>query len=254
MIELSDISFSLDGKNILSNVSFKLLRGKSLIIIGPNGAGKSTLLKVLSGFFNDYEGEVFIRGKNLRGFNPYQLSREISYIPQVYSLTFDMEVYDFLLFSRFPHKGLLKNYSQIDLKKVDEVSNKLGISVFLERKMNSLSGGELQKVMLASALVQESEIILLDEPVTFLDPSSQVEVYNLLLKLKNEGKTLIVVSHDLNVFSFFSGDVLGLKDGKKTFYLEEGKYEDMTKYLEKIFNVKFFKMEKNGRVFFNFDV
>ncbi len=254
MIKVSNISYIINGKKILDNISFEVKREKSLIVVGANGAGKSTLLKILSGFCRDFNGEYLLFGRNVKRFTPLQLSRIISYIPQIYSITFEMDVFDFLLFSRFPHRGFFRNYSKNDIEKVHNISEKLGVNIFLKRKLNTLSGGELQKVMIASSLVQESEIILLDEPVTFLDPSSQIEIYNLLKELKEGGKTLIVVSHDLNIFSFFNGDVLGLKDGKSAFYVKKGDSEDLKYNLEKIFDVKFFKIERNNRVFFNFDV
>ncbi len=255
MIELENISFEIEEKTILDSINFSLPKGESLIVIGPNGAGKSTLLRIISGYYRNFKGKVFVNGKDIKNYSPVEISRRISFIPQVYSIFFGIKVFDFLLTSRFPHKGFLKDFSNSDIERVKKISEEIGISEFLNRKMDTLSGGELQKVMIASALIQETEIVLFDEPVTFLDPSSQSEVYNLINKLKKSGKTLIIVSHDLNVFSFLKGRVLGLKDGRMVFYMKDFRENgNLKNYLEDIFEVRFFEVVKNGRIFYNFEI
>ncbi len=255
MIEFRKVSFKIDKKIILDSITFSLPKGETLIIVGPNGAGKSTLLRIISGFYNSFLGKVLIDRKDIKTYSPIELSRKISFIPQIYSFHFGIKVFDFLITSRFPHKGFLKDFSKDDIEKVKSVSEELGIDRFLGRKMDTLSGGELQRVMIASSIIQGTEVILLDEPVTFLDPSSQSEVYKLINNLRESGKTLIVVSHDLNVFSFLKGRVLGLKDGKMVFYIKNFKKDgELKTHLEDIFDVKFFKVVKNDRFFYNFEI
>jgi len=215
ILELRQVGLSLQGKRILQDISFGLQAGCSYTLLGSNGAGKSTLLKCLNRIHRDWEGEILIDGQSIRKCSQREIARQIGFVPQQNNLTSNYCVHEFLLLNRFAQHGAWAGLDQADREAVEFAVEKAGISEFLGRRMNSLSGGEAQKVFIAAALVQQTPILLLDEPTTFLDPRYQNEVNQLLNELsRNEHITMLQVSHDINSAARFSDRLLLMKNGR----------------------------------------
>ncbi len=215
VLELRQVSLTLQGKRILQDISFHLQAGCSYTLLGPNGAGKSTLLKCLNRIHQNWEGEILIGGQSSRNLSQREIARQIGFVPQQNSLTSNYHVHEFLLLSRFAQHCAWAGLDKADREALEFAVERTHISEFLDRRMNSLSGGEAQKVFIAAALVQQTPILLLDEPTTFLDPRYQNEVNQLLYELsRNEHITMLQVSHDVNSASRFSDRLLLMKNGR----------------------------------------
>lgn len=209
-----ELSLQLEGRLILDHISFAVAPGSYCAIAGPNGAGKSTLLKCLNRLHNGWTGGVTLEGQDLSHYTQAELARRLGYVPQYRSAP-EYEVSEFLLMSRYARHTFWGGVSWDDCAAVGRAGERVGITYLFGRSMTTLSGGEGQKVMIAAALVQETDIILLDEPTTFLDPRFQHEINNLLVELnRQDGKTLIVVSHDLNIAALSADRMLLLKEGR----------------------------------------
>ncbi|MBU4486738.1 MAG: ABC transporter ATP-binding protein [Candidatus Delongbacteria bacterium] len=216
MIKAVNLSVNLDSKTIINSVSFDIERGEYLSIIGPNGAGKSTLLKSLCRIINFSSGGIKISGKNIIEYNQKELAKKITYIGQLHPNDFTVE--EFILFSRYPYFSAFSGISKKD-KDVTHESMKITYTAeFAKRKLSDLSSGERQRVSIASALAQETDIILFDEPVTHLDPYFDREISELIydIHLKKD-LTVIIATHNLNNALKYSGRVMAIKKGKIEF-------------------------------------
>lgn len=216
IISIKNLSFSYRRKEILKNISIEIEREEITGIIGPNGCGKSTLakniIKYLTGKYEDFK----IDKKNLKELHSKDLSKLISYIPQKTNLISGVSVTDFILLGRF---SMLKNswdfYSKKDYEVVKDNIKLLKIDNLKDRNVESLSGGELQKVLLAKALSQEAKILLLDEPTSALDLNNAVEFMKILkYVVVQKSITPIIIIHDLNLASLFCDKLIILKEGK----------------------------------------
>ncbi|WP_022820148.1 ABC transporter ATP-binding protein [Fusobacterium russii] len=216
IISIKALNFSYGKKKILKNIEFDIERNKITGIIGPNGCGKSTLAKnIIKYLHGDYE-EFKIDNKSLRDISSRELSRLISYIPQKTNIIQNISVFDFILLGRFP---LLKNswdfYKKEDFEAVEENIKLLKIEELRDRNIENLSGGELQKVLLAKALSQDAKILLLDEPTSALDLNNAVEFMKILRYVANQKNiSPIIIIHDLNLASLFCDNLIMLKEGK----------------------------------------
>ena len=209
MIEARNLRFSYGEREVLRGISLEVGEGEFVAILGPNGAGKSTLLKCLAGILR-CEG-VFLKDRPVRDYSPRELSRILAYVPQRVEPGF-LTVFDTVLLGRRPYMGLTP--SEKDLKVVEEALKRLGIEELALKRTNEISGGELQKVSIARALAQEPEILLMDEPTNNLDLKSQLEVMRLARDFAKEGRTVIVVMHDVNLALRFAKRFVFMKDGK----------------------------------------
>lgn len=216
IISIKALNFSYGKKKILKNIEFDIERNKITGIIGPNGCGKSTLAKnIIKYLQGDYE-EFKIDNRSLRDISSRELSRLISYIPQKTNIIQNISVFDFILLGRFP---LLKNswdfYKKEDFEAVEENIKLLKIEELRDRNVENLSGGELQKVLLAKALSQNAKILLLDEPTSALDLNNAVEFMKILTYVTNQKSiSPIIIIHDLNLASLFCHTLIMLKEGK----------------------------------------
>ena len=219
IMEMQDYSFRVGEKLILDRVSFAAREGEYLAIIGPNGAGKTTLLRCLDRIYTDGEGTILLNGKRLEGYSRRTLSKIVSYVPQADGRYFPFTVKEFVMMGRYPHLSPFSSFKKEDRTVVQEVLGLTGSADCAERNLNTLSGGERQKVFIAAALAQEGQILLLDEPTTFLDPKHQSEINSLLRRLNRKfGITIIAVTHDINSAAQWSDSVLALRNGR-THYL-----------------------------------
>lgn len=208
-LQLKNIVYKVNDSCILNDVSTTFKEKTLTCILGPNGAGKTTLIKSIARLV-DSEGAVFINEQNVSSFDSHSLARKVAYVPQSVSPDLNFTVEDFTLLSRYPWQGV----SNIEGAKVDEILSLTGLEPHRKQSMNTLSGGERQRALIAAALIQETDVILLDEITSALDPKFQDQVIQLLLKIRDQGKTLIWATHDINSSLLYADQLLALKEGK----------------------------------------
>lgn len=212
MIEVKNISFAYGRTQILSDVTFTAREGECVGILGNNGAGKSTLITCINRVQNPAGGEVLIDGRSVRSMSHRELARNVAYVAQKNGLS-QATVFDCVLLGRTPH--IKWAVSQEDLDLCAEMICRVGLEDLQLRSLDELSGGELQKVMLARALVQQPKVLLLDEPTSNLDPKNQYEMLALVRQIAREqGITVLIVIHDLNLALRYCDRFYFLKDGR----------------------------------------
>ncbi len=198
MITVSDLNVSYDGTEILHGVSAAFPAGKVSVILGPNGCGKSTLLKSIIRLNTEVSGTVTVGGQDIGALTQRELSRRVAYLPQSHNVP-DITVERLVMHGRFPYLGYPRHYSRTDREKVRDALAWMGLTDFAGRRMERLSGGQRQKVYLAMALAQDTDVILMDEPTTFLDIRNQLEMLDLIRRLSAEGKTVVMILHDFDL-------------------------------------------------------
>ncbi|MGV3244048.1 metal ABC transporter ATP-binding protein [Staphylococcus sp. 11261D007BR] len=199
IFELKNIDFFYNHKKVLENINIKINKGEFLAIVGPNGAGKSTILKLMLGLLNIQNGEILVEGET---FNKKTSSDKISYVSQkAASVTagFPATVKEVVISGLTRKKSLLRWFNHNDEDKVDAVLKRLNILNLKNRNIASLSGGQQQRVLIARALVSNPSVLILDEPTNGIDAKHVGEFYQTLSHLKNEGVTIILVTHDIGV-------------------------------------------------------
>ena len=197
-LSAQNLFFSYGDRKVLHNVTFKIQKGDFVGILGPNGSGKSTLLHLLSGLLIPDTGTIFISGKNTKELSRKNWSQEIAIVFQETNLNLDLECYDIIMMGRFPHWRRWQKENQQD---IDSVLNALQITntqQFANRPFRELSGGEKQRVMIARALAQKPNILLLDEPTSHLDILHQLDIMRILYRLQKKDITILGVFHDIN--------------------------------------------------------
>jgi iron complex transport system ATP-binding protein len=213
-IQTENLKLSINGKDILRGISLSVAQGDYVSFIGPNGAGKTTLMRCLLGMYA-YEGSVQINGRECCRADPRQLAKTVSYVPQTHDIEFPLPVSDFVMMGRYPYLSPLAPAQAKDKEAVERALETTGIAPLRDRLLRTLSGGERQKVYIAAALAQETPIMLLDEPATFLDWKHQAEIMQLLKRINTEcGATIIAVNHDLNSAAHWSDRIIAIKDGR----------------------------------------
>ncbi|PWT83517.1 MAG: hypothetical protein C5B57_06690 [Blastocatellia bacterium] len=201
--------------DVLSDVSIRVDRGDLVGILGPNGSGKTTLLKVLGGALNPHSGFVTLDDRPLATWSRREVARRIAYVPQETHAPFDFTVLDVVLMGRFPYLGPFALEGPDDLAIAKQALEATDTAAFQRRSFNTLSGGEKQRVVIASALAQRPRILLLDEPTASLDIGHQIEVQTLLRRLNAEDQvTMILSTHDLNLAAALCRRLVLLKDGQ----------------------------------------
>jgi len=219
LLDVDNLSVTVANKDLLSSISFQLKKGDYLCVLGPNGAGKSTLLKALMGIIKSTEGVISLNKQSLSDLSQKQLARQISYVPQVQSQPLNFSVIDFIKMARYAYHSAFSDWSADDQQALEHAIHITSTDLFLHRQMNTLSGGEAQRVMIAAALCQQTPLLLLDEPTSFLDPHHQVEVHQLIQNLNQQHNiSIIEVSHDLNHAAQHSQHILALKQGHHLWY------------------------------------
>jgi len=209
---IKDLSFSYSSSPVLKGVNLAVEMGEVLSIVGPNGSGKSTLLKCINRILKTKHNTVFVDGKDVSKLNLKELSKIMGYVPQSSVSVFPFTVFDVVMMGRTPY--IHWSPSEEDYEIVAETLNFLGLSELAMRYFNELSGGEQQKVIIARALAQQPQILLLDEPTSNLDIKHQLEILCILKDLaRSKHCSVIMAMHDLNMASRFSDKMLMLKDG-----------------------------------------
>lgn len=211
-LSINKLSFNYAATQILNEVDFDVELGEVLSIVGPNGSGKSTLLKCINRILKTKRNTILIDGQDTSKLNLKQLSMLMGYVPQTSTSSFPFTVFDIVLMGRKPY--IHWNISDRDNEIVAEMLDFLDISHLAMRHFNELSGGEQQKVIIARALAQQPQLLLLDEPTSSLDIKHQLEILCMLKSLtQNKERSVIVSMHDLNLASRFSDRMLMLKKG-----------------------------------------
>ena len=212
-IQTENLSLSFGSHPVLRDISLTVTQGEYVSIIGPNGAGKTTLMRCLLGMYA-YQGRVRINGMECSQAASRELAKTVSYVPQTHDMEFPLTGWDFVMMGRYPYLSPLAPAQKKDIEAVERAMEVTGTAPFRDRLLRTLSGGERQKVYIAAALAQETPVMLLDEPATFLDWKHQADVMQLLKKINREcGATIVAVNHDLNSAAHWSDRIIALKDG-----------------------------------------
>lgn len=213
VLTAAELRLSLGNTEILHGLSAALLKGRLTAVIGPNGCGKTTLLRCLSGLLQPQSGNVLLDAQTPLSSVPRRaLARRISFLPQVRTVP-DITVEALVSHGRFPYLGLSRKLTALDREIVRGAMARAGVSDFAGRSVPSLSGGERQRVFIAMLLAQDTDVVLLDEPTTYLDVRHKFEVLELLSAMRDSGKTVGVVLHDLPLALKYSDEILLLEKG-----------------------------------------
>ncbi|MBI2963033.1 MAG: ABC transporter ATP-binding protein [Deltaproteobacteria bacterium] len=215
VVRLEDVRFAYRDRSVLDGVSFEVERGERFGLLGPTGSGKSTLVRLLSGVLRPSAGRISVGGRDLGGYPPAELARRVAVVPQETALDFPFSVLEVVLMGRAPHLGGFGFEGDRDVEAAESAMTRTGVADLAGRFFHELSGGEKQRVVIARALAQEPEVLLLDEPTTSLDIRHVVEIFELLSALSRErGMTLVVVLHDLNLAALYLQRLAFLKHGR----------------------------------------
>jgi iron complex transport system ATP-binding protein len=213
LYQLAQTGFSYGTARVLDAVSLEMTPGCLVALTGPNGAGKSTLLGIMAGLRQPYLGSCRFRGVEVKAWKRAPFARSVSFVPQSLILEFPFTAEQVVFMGRTPYAGGLFETPE-DIEAARRAMELTDVAGFARRDFRSLSGGERQRVVLASALAQQPEVLLLDEPTTFLDLEHQLSIYKLLRRLADEGLLVVSVTHDLNLAASYSDRVIALKQGK----------------------------------------
>jgi iron complex transport system ATP-binding protein len=236
-IRIHDLSFAYKDKPVLDGISLSIDKGEMIGLIGPNGSGKTTLLKIFSAVLTA-SGEVQLNGRNIRTHGRRELSRLFAMVPQESQILFPYTVAEIVLMGRASYHSPLALEGKRDLEVARASMELTDCLSFADRYLHELSGGEKQRVIIARALAQEPEILLLDEPSAFLDLRHQVQVFELMRRLNRErGLTIVAALHDLNLAALFFPRLVMLSEGK--IYRDGSPKEVLTEEtIEEIYGIK----------------
>ncbi|MCL2281507.1 MAG: ABC transporter ATP-binding protein [Dehalococcoidia bacterium] len=212
-IEVRGLRFSYGERTVLDEINALACPGEILSVIGPNGVGKSTLFHCILGLYNKYDGHIVIDGNDIRGLSIQQMARLIAYVPQSNYPSFNFSVFDMVLMGTSAHISSISTPGKKQMLLADEALEQLGIAHLRNRAYTHISGGERQLTIIARALVQQTKVLILDEPVANLDFGNQLLVLNQIKKLARLGYTVMQATHNPDQTFMFSDRVLALKDG-----------------------------------------
>lgn len=232
-VQVKNLSFSIDKKEILKDICFDIEKGSFVGIIGPNGSGKSTLLKNIYRLYKPSSGNILLDNKELGKMKDKDCGKEIAVLAQESSTHFDFTVNQIVKMGRYPYKSVFEDYSKADLQMVKEMLQKVGLKNFGERSFSELSGGEKQRTLIARALVQNTNFLILDEPTNHLDIGYQIQLMDLV---KGLNITTLAAIHDMNLAAMYCDYLIVMKEGK---IIQFGTVEEVisTKMLKEVFGV-----------------
>lgn len=249
LFEVKNISFSYDGEEIFSDISFSVDKGDVLCILGPNGTGKTTLIKCLNGLHEIDSGEISINGKNIKKLSFKEISKHIGYIPQSHVPSFPFKVIDVVVMGRAPYLNLTDSPKKEDIEIAENSLKTLGIEYLRDKEYTNLSGGERQLVFLARILCQQPDILILDEPTSHLDFGNQIKLLEIIDNLAASGLSIIMSSHFPDHAFLSSNKVAIMKDRK---FIDFGTPDDVVTEdnLRKAYSidVKLIELDNNRKV------
>ena len=217
MIDVKELSFKYQrkGKLVLDKLNFSCEKGTVNVLIGLNGSGKTTLIKTIAGLLENYQGEVFIDGENLKGLSIKERAKKMAYVSQRSNAVDDFPVLDYLLFGTVNKMNFYQSPKKEDKKRVLDCAKQFGITHLLDKKLGEISGGERQIVSICAAIVQDTNLVILDEPTSALDIKNQNKVLSVIKRIaQDKGKTFILSSHNPNHALYLDSNVYVLKDGR----------------------------------------
>ena len=210
-LEVENLAVNLGNKDIVKNVSLDVEKGEFVGIIGPNGSGKSTILKTLYKILKAKNGQIFLDGKNISNMSIKSLAKEQAVLSQFNEYNFEFKVEDIVIMGRNPYKGLFELDTKEDYEIVLQCLKKVDMENYKDRNFSTLSGGEKQRVLLARAIAQKTDLLILDEPTNHLDIKYQIQILDLV---KSLGITVVAALHDLNLAAMYSDKIYAINDGK----------------------------------------
>lgn len=210
-LRTEQVYISIGNKEIVKNVSVKVESGKIVGLFGPNGSGKSTLLKGIYRTVSLNKGKVYLDGKDMKQYSSRQVAKLLGVVTQFTTLNFDFSVEEMVLMGRSPHKGAFESDKASDFEIVKKCLQKVDMEDFAERKFLTLSGGEKQRILLARALAQETEMLILDEPTNHLDIKYQLQTMEIIRKLE---QGVLLALHDLRLAFLYCDEVYIMKNGE----------------------------------------
>ncbi len=212
-LEARDLTLGYGGAPISEHLDVAVPDGSFTVIIGPNACGKSTLLRALSRLLDPQAGSVILDGRDIQDYSSKKVARRLGLLPQSSTSPAGITVRDLVARGRFPHQSLLRQWSAADDDAVASALEATGVSELAHRKVDELSGGQRQRVWISLVLAQQTPLLLLDEPTTFLDITHQLEVLGLCRALNQDGYTLVAVLHDLNMAFRYATHLIVMKEG-----------------------------------------
>ncbi|MEG1503288.1 ABC transporter ATP-binding protein [Enterococcus sp. 22-H-5-01] len=216
-LKTSDLSIGYDKKIIVNDITVEIPDGKITSLIGPNGSGKSTFLKALARILEPAKGDVYIDGENVQRLDTKTVAQKIASLSQTTTQVNGLTVEEIVAYGRFPYQKGFAGLKEEDHQLIQWALEATNLTKLKQRTLLTLSGGQQQRVWIAMALAQDTDILILDEPITFLDPAHQLEILELLQEINHQGKTILMTIHDLNHASRFSDYLLGMKKGELIF-------------------------------------
>ena len=246
-IRIRDVEFSYASVPILKNICMEVAESEILGIIGPNGAGKSTLLRCIDRILSPQKGTIFLNEQDISKMSRLEIAKRMGYIPQSTTQVFPATVFETVLMGRRPHISWRCN--ERDVEKVLEVLHLLDLEGLAMRDINELSGGQQQKVLIARALVQEPDVLLLDEPTSNLDIKHQLEVMDIIKEIaRKRGISAIMAIHDLNLAARYADRLIMMKDGM--IYAAGEHFSVLTpENIREVYGVEVEVSKHNGRPF-----
>ena len=214
-IKVNHLSVAYEDNLIIDQMDLSIPKGEVSIIIGANGCGKSTLLKTIARIVKPLKGDIFINDKNMNQQKERHIATQIAFLPQGQSCPSGLTVKELVAFGRFPHQKMVGGLKKHDKDIIEWAMRETEVLEFADKAVENLSGGQRQRAWIAMTLAQETDIIMLDEPTTYLDISYQLEILEVLERLNRQKKiTVVMVLHELNHACRFAGKIIGLKKGK----------------------------------------
>ena len=250
ILKTQAINFSYNQDTVvLHSISMNVSPGEFIGVIGPNGSGKSTLLKLLGGVLKPDSGQLYLKGKNYLNYQQKQLAQSITWVPQEHPTVFPFKVSEIVLMGRHPYLSAFTFEGEEDIEIAHSAMELTQTLQFAQRNFNEISGGEKQRVVIAGAITQEPELMILDEPTSALDIKYQIQILKILKQL-NEDKnmTVILAMHDLHLAAKFCNRLILLEDGK---IFKDGKSKEVLQkeHIEKVYGVKVHLIhDQNGNI------
>ena len=244
-MQLKNVGKSFGNQAILEDIQLNISPSKFTAFIGPNGAGKSTLLSIMSRLLKKDQGFLSIKGKEIEAWNSKELAKELTILKQKINYQSKLTVEELVSFGRFPYSQ--DRLTKEDFKKVEQALEYLDIADLRERFIDTLSGGQLQRVFIAMVLTQDTDFILLDEPLNNLDIKQSISMMKILRSLVDDlGKTIIIVIHDINIASQYVDEIVAFKDGK-VFYQGTTNQVMRKEILDPLYEMDITLSEINGK-------
>lgn len=210
----AELSCGYEKKIVVNDVTIAIPEGKITSLIGPNGSGKTTLLKTLARILEPTKGTVCIDDEAIDSLDTKKVAQKLALLSQKTSQVAGLKVAEIISYGRFPYQTGFSGLQKEDHEKIQWAIESTGLSELKDRPLNTLSGGQQQRVWIAMALAQDTDILILDEPISFLDPAHQLEILHLLENINRQGKTILMTIHDLNHAARFSDHILAMKQGQ----------------------------------------